>query len=282
MYTYAEVGSFLCSVSQTQCGNHVTFGCYAHASASSHAAFTLDLLPKMIFCTLNLTALRVVFNLLHDEIYLLELQIHDIVHHSLSNSHVFGKLVEVEIGLFGERIYYIAKQIDAKQTATVVRTERNFATWVGANCGKAQVGVTVGDAFTQYGVPEKHAWFCALPCVVHDFIPQRLGRDFFFHLRIVAIDGELLHVWFVVYGCLHKVIVDFHRHVCTRHLAFGHLRVDESFAVGMLNANRQHQRTTSSVLRHFACGVAVTFHKGHKTRRRKCRVVHRRTFGAYV
>ena len=91
----------------------------------------------MVFCALHLITLRVVFYLLHDEVYLFEFQIHNVVHYSLGNSHVFGKLVEVEIGLFGKRINHIAKQVYAKQAAAVVRTERNFATRVGANRAKA-------------------------------------------------------------------------------------------------------------------------------------------------
>ena len=265
MHTYAYVGGLLRSVTQTQSGNHVAFGCYAHARAPSHATFALNLLPKVVFCALHLITLRVVFNLLHDEVYLFEFQIHNVVHYSLGNSHVFGKLVEVEIGLFGKRINHIAKQVYAKQAAAVVRTERNFATRVGANRAKTQVGIAVGDAFAQYGVPEKHARFGTLPCVMHDFLPQRLGRNFLLHLWIIAFDGELLHVWLVVYGRLHKAIVDFYRHVRARNLTFGHFRIDKGLAVGMLNANRQHQRATPSVLRHLACRVAITFHKRHKT-----------------
>ena len=87
----------------------------------------------MIFGSLHLIALWVVLNLLHDKVNFFEFQIHDIIHHTLGNSHVFGKLLKIEISLFGERINHIAKQIDAKQAATVVRAEWNFATGIGAN-----------------------------------------------------------------------------------------------------------------------------------------------------
>ena len=117
---------------------------------------------------------------------------------------------------------------------------------------------------------------------MHDFLPQRLGRNFLHHLRIFAFDGELLHVWLVVYGRLHKAIVYFYRHVRARNLTFGHFRIDKGLAVGMLNANRQHQRAAPSVLRHLACRVAITFHKRHKTRRCKRRIVYGRTLGTYV
>ena len=282
MHTYAYIGGLLRAVTQTQRGNHVAFGSYAHAGAPSHAAFAFNLLPKVIFCTLHLIILRIVFYLLHDEVYLFEFQIHNIVHNSLGDSHVFGKLVEVEIGLFGKRINHIAKQVYAKQATTVVRTERNFATRISADRAKTQVGIAVGDAFAQYGVPEKHARFCTLPCVMYDFFPQRLGRNFFLHLRVVAFDGELLHIRLIVYGCLHKVVVYFHRHVRARNLTFGHFRVDKGLAVGMLNANRQHQRTTPSVLCHLARRIAVTFHKRHKPRRRKRGIINGRTLGTYV
>ena len=85
------------------------------------------------------------------------------------------------------------------------------------------------------------------------------------HHGVFALYRKLLRVGFVVDGGLHELVINLHRHVCTRHLALGHLGIDESLAVGMLYAHREHERTAPSVLRHLACGVAETLHKRHKT-----------------
>ena len=46
----------------------------------------------------------------------------------------------------------------------------------------------------------------------------------------------------------------------------------------MLDAYREHKGTTSSVLCHLSCRVAVSLHKRHESCRCKCGIVYRRSF----
>ena len=50
----------------------------------------------------------------------------------------------------------------------------------------------------------------------------------------------------------------------------------------MLNANAEHQRTTTTILRNLACGIAIALHEWNQTCRSQRRIVHRRTFRTYV
>ena len=282
MNIHREVGGLLSAVTQSHSGYHVAFGSDAHTCSASLRTLVLNLLPQMILSAFHLVALRVALYLVHDEVYLLHLQIDDVVHYALSQCHMFAEQVVVEVRLFGERLLNVTEKVYRQQSARVVRTERNLAAGVGRDGAEAQVGIAVGDALAQDSVPEEHSWLGAFPCVVDNLLPKSLCADGLLHHRVVAVDGELLHILLVLGGCLHELIVYLHRHIGTSHLAFGHLSVDESLAVGVLDAYREHQRAAPSVLCHLACGVAVALHEGHQSCRGECRVVHRRTLGAYL
>ena len=173
--------------------------------------------------------------------------------------------VIIKLCLRCERVLHIAVEVDAQQTARVVWTERNLSTRVCAHRAEAEIGIAIRDALTQDGIPKEHARLGTLPCVVHDFLPQGRCRYLLFHRRVVRVDWKLLRVWFVIYGSLHKLVIELHRHVSACDLAFRHLCIDERLAVGVLYAHAQHESAATAILCHLACGVAVTLHEGHKT-----------------
>ena len=83
---------------------------------------------------------------------------------------------------------------------------------------------------------------------MYDFLPQRRRIDFLFDLRVLGIYGELLYVGRTVNGCLHEFVVELYRDVGACHLAFRHFGIDESFRVGVLDGDTQHEGTAASVL----------------------------------
>ena len=104
---HREIGGLLCAVSQSHGSNHVALGSDTHTGASAHTALFLDLLPQVIFRTLNLVVLRVGLYLCHDGINLLELQVNDVVHDSLSHEHMLLEKVEIKVCLGSEWIHHV-------------------------------------------------------------------------------------------------------------------------------------------------------------------------------
>ena len=49
----------------------------------------------------------VLIDFLDDTFYLLQFQIDDIIHDALSQCYMFMEEIEVEVGIFGERIDYV-------------------------------------------------------------------------------------------------------------------------------------------------------------------------------
>ena len=219
----------------------------------------------MLLGALDLHRLRVDGNLFHDEVYLLQLQVHDVIHQTLSHPHMLPEQLVVKVGILGKSVLHVAIQVDAQQTARVVGAKGNLTAGIGRDGAEAQIGIAVGNALTQDGVPEQHARLGTLPCVVDNLLPQLLGGDFLLPLGGVAVDGKLLHVWFVIDGSLHELVVNLHGDVGTRHLPLGHLGVDESLGVGVLDADAQHQCATATVLGNLACTITITLHKRHQT-----------------
>ena len=117
---------------------------------------------------------------------------------------------------------------------------------------------------------------------MHDFVPQVLGLDALLHHDVVTLDGETLIIVQVVDGGIHEFVIHAHRHVGAGHLAFGHLGVDESLAVWMLDADGEHQCPAATVLGNLARGVAVSLHERHNTRTGKRGIVDRCSFGTDV
>ena len=283
VYRYREVGGLLGTIAQPHRGNHVALSGNAHARATPHRAFPLYFLPQMAFGSLHLFALRVLVYLLQYQVYLFQLQVYDVVHDALSGPHVLPEQVEVEAGFGGERILHVAVQVDTEQTARVVGTKGNLPAGIGRHRAEAQVGIAVGNTLAQDGVPEQHTRFCALPGIMNYLLPKFAGRDFLMKADLTfsllrGIYRPPLHILLVVDGSLHELIVDLHRDVGPRHLALGHLGIDEGLAVGMLDAHREHQRTTTPVLCHLARTITITLHERHQASRCQGRIMYGRTF----
>ncbi len=279
---HRECGGLIGAVAQTHSGNHVALGCGAHAGAAALQSLGADFVPQVQLGALHLVGLGVFLDFCYDGLNLLHLQVDDVVHHALCARHMLGKEVEIETGVVGKRVAHITVEVDGYQAATVVRTQWNLATGVGGDGAEAQVGIAVGHRLANDGVPEQDARLGALPRVVHDFVPQLRGVDFFLVQRVVTVDGISLGVLLAVDGSLHKLIVDAHTHVGAGHLALGEFGVDKRLRVGVLDAHGEHQGATATVLRHLARAVAVALHEGHQACRGEGGVFHRRALGADV
>ena len=96
---------------------------------------------------------------------------------------------------------------------------------------------------------------------------------------MVAIDRKLLCEVTILCGCPHKLVADPDADIGPRHLALLHLGIDESPRVGVLDGDREHQCTPSSILRHLPRGIAEAFHERHQSRRGKGGVVDRSALG---
>ena len=175
MYVDAECCCLFGAVAQSHGCKHVAFGCYAHTGAASLRTLVLYLLPQMILGMLDVVALRVVANLVHDEVDLLKFKVDNVVHDALCLSHVLLEEVEVEACLGCKRILDVCVEVDGKQSARVVRTERYLATWVGADGLESEVGIAVGNTFAQNGVPEQYSRLGTLPSIVYNLLPKLLG-----------------------------------------------------------------------------------------------------------
>ena len=174
VHLHAEVGGLLRTIAQSHGGYHVTLGSDTYSRTATLRTLGLDLLPQVHLGTLHLHRLGVGLHLLHDEVYLLQLQVYDVVHQSLGHLHVLLEQLIVEVGILREGFLHVAVQVDAQQTAGVVRTKGYLATRIGAHGTEAQVGIAVGDALPEDGVPEQHTRLSTLPGVVHNLLPQRL------------------------------------------------------------------------------------------------------------
>ena len=207
--------------------------------------------------------------------YLLEFQVYDVIHDTLCLLHMVAEEFEVEARVLRKRLINIGIEVDSEQTATVVRAEGNLAARVGADGAEAEVGVAVGHALSQDGIPEEHSWLGALPGVVDDFPPEGAGIDFLLHHRIGAVDGELLGVGAAFGSSLHEGIVNLHADVGSGDLSLDHLCVDEAFCVGVLDGHGKHQCSAAPVLSHLARTIAISLHEGHQSCAGQGRVLHR-------
>ena len=279
LHANGKIGGLLGAITQPHGGYHVALCGNAHSRATSQSALMLDFLPQMVLGVLHVVALRIIFDLLHDQVDLLHLEIHNVVHDALGHANVSAKLVVIEARCGREGVLHIAIEIEAEQSTTVVGAEWNLATGIGRNRAEPQIGIAIGDALTQDGVPKEHAGLGTLPSVVHNLMPKVACRYFLAHHRLVGIYREPLHIGLVGYGGLHESVVDLHAYIGSRHLALGHLGVDEALGVGVLHAHREHQRSAASVLRHLTCGVAVALHKRNQACTGQSRVVDRASLG---
>ena len=133
--------------------------------------------------------------------------------------NVVAEHIEVELGLGRKGILHIAVKVHSNQTAAVVGTQRYLAARVGAHRAVAEVGITVGHAFTQDGVPEQHTRLGRGPSVVDNLVPQGAGINLFTYYWVGGVYGVLLHERLAVAHAFHKLVSNLHRHVGASNLA---------------------------------------------------------------
>ena len=157
----------------------------------------------------------------------------------------------VEASFRRERTVDITVEIDGQQTAAVVGAERNLSAGVGAQRLETQVGIAIGDGLADDGVPEHHTRFRRLPCIVDDFVPQGPGINLLGVFRCRGINRILLNERLAFFDALHELICETHRHVGVGDAALSHLGIDESFRIGVFDADAHHQGTASTILSDF-------------------------------
>ena len=123
---------------------------------------------------------------------------------------MFLEQLIVEVGILREGVLHIAVQVDAQQSAGVVRTQGNLTTRIRGNGAEAQIGIAVGNALPQDGIPEQHTRLGTLPSVVNYLLPQLFGTDFLLYIGVVARYRELLYIGFVFRSTAHELIVNLH------------------------------------------------------------------------
>ena len=279
---HRKFNSFITSVTQAQGCQHITLSGDANTGSTPLLGFFADLHPKVIFHALDAHVFRIILDLLHNGIYFLQLKINDVIHDFLGVLHMFFKQIPVEGSFFGKRIFYIRIKIDGQQTTGVVRAKRYFPTGVRRYGFIAQIGITVRQGLPDNRVPKEDARLSGFPGVMDDFFPNPLRIYLLFVLGIVTLDGILLLVNFVGFHRPHKFIVNPYRHVCAGHFPLGHLSIDETLRIWMLDRNRKHQGSATAILCHFTGGVGVPFHKRHQTGRGQSGIFNGRTFWPYV
>ena len=178
---------------------------------------------------------------------------------------MFCKKVKIKISLGSERILHIAVEVDGNQAAAVIGAQGYLTAGVGGDGLEAQVSIAVGHRLTRDSIPEQDARLGTFPRVVNNFSPKPGGVGVLFINRFVTINRILLMVRFPVNGCLHESVIDAHRHVGASHFAFFHLCVNKRLGIRVLDAHREHQGATTTILCHLARTITITHHEGNQT-----------------
>ena len=232
-----ELGGFVGAVTQTHAGQHVALGGDAQAGAAAFEAFHLDVEPEVALHALDVVAFGVAVDFGEDFVDLFKFEVDEVVHEALCLGDVVAEFIEIERGFGSEGVVDIAVEVDGDETAAVVGAEGDFAAGVGGDGAVAEVGIAVGDAFAEDGVPEEYTGFGGGPGVVDDFLPEGAGVDFLAHQRVGGVDGVLLHEGFAVAHTLHEFVGYFDADVGTGYFALLQFGVDELFGVGVFDAD---------------------------------------------
>ena len=275
VYLCSEVESLVRAVAQTECCQHIALGSDTETCTTTLQCHILNLVPQVELYTANILILRIRSNLLDDEVNLLQLQVDNIIHQVHSLVNMLLEEVEVERSLLRKWIFNIRVEVDSQQTAAVVRAQRNLATRVGRNGYEALVSVAVRHTLTDDSIPEQYTRLCRLPRIVDNLAPQLRCVDILHNLWLIGVDRELLGVCATLDSCTHKLVVNLYRHICSCHLVGVELCIDELLRVGVLDRDREHQRSTTTILRNLTSRVRVTLHKWNDTCRGECRVQYR-------
>ena len=125
-----EVGCFLCSITQAHSCNHIALSGDSHTRTTPLTTLLLNLLPKMILCTLHLINLRVSLYLRHNEVDFLHFKVDDIVHQTLCELCMTLEQFHIEACMISEWVDNIRIEIQRKESTAIVRAEWNLTTWV--------------------------------------------------------------------------------------------------------------------------------------------------------
>ena len=185
----------------------------------------------------------------------------------------------VEACLGREGVVDVAVEVDGDEAAAVVGAERDLAARVGAQGLEAQVGIAVGDGLADDGVPKHHARLSRLPSIVDDLVPQGAGIHHFGVFRVGRVDGVLLRERLAFLDALHELVGEAHRDVGVGDAPLGHLGIDESLRVGVLDADGHHQGPSTAVLGHLFRRIREAFHERHYAGRGQGAVLHRTARG---
>ncbi len=107
MDRFRHIGGFGCSISESECGNHVAFRSCAYSGASSLGCLGFDFFPEVAFGAFYFFCLRIFVDFLEYGVDLFHLKIDDVVHDALCLGHMFAKQIEIEFSIVGEGILHI-------------------------------------------------------------------------------------------------------------------------------------------------------------------------------
>ncbi len=249
---HGEIDGLRTAVGEPERREHIAFGRDAQTGSAALQRLVANLFPERKLHTPYVLIFGVGRYFLYYGIDLFEFEVYDVVHKAHGLADVLLEQVEIELGLFRERILHVTVQIERQQAAAVVWTQRNFTARICRNGGEPEVRIAVGYGFADYGVPEQNSRFGRFPCVVYDFVPQLLRVDVLDVFRAFGVDWELLPVFLSGFNAAHEFVVDFYRDVGSRDLARVGFCVDEVLRVRVFYRKGQHQRASSAVLSHFA------------------------------
>ena len=107
MNRYSKISSFLSTIAQSHCSNHIPFSRNTDTGTTPQSTLLFNLLPKMTFSSLYLLILRIIANLIQNQINLFHFQINDIIHDTLSQLSMFKEELIVKSCFLGERMIYV-------------------------------------------------------------------------------------------------------------------------------------------------------------------------------
>ena len=107
MNLFREFSCFFSSVAQSQSSKHITFGRNTDSRTTSLTTLLIYLFPQNTFCMLHVFRLRIRIDLGKDLFNLLQLQINNIIHDTLRQSHMLLEQFKIKISIRSERIDYV-------------------------------------------------------------------------------------------------------------------------------------------------------------------------------
>ena len=105
--------------------------------------------------------------------------------------YMLRKLFKIEFSFGSKWIFDIWIKINCKQSAWIVRTQRNFSARICRNGSIAKICVTVCYRFADNSIPEKNSRFCRFPCIMNNLFPDFIRINFFNKFRSFIVNRVL-------------------------------------------------------------------------------------------